>query len=258
MPVVTTSIENSVAVIRLNRPDKYNSINREMAALLREALAEASRNPAVRAVLLCADGKAFCAGQDLGEATDPSRDNILRMVREQYNPVITLLRTMEKPVVCAVQGVAACAGANLALACDIVLAGSSATFIQAFSKIGLIPDSGGTFILPRLVGWQRAAALVMTGDKVTAGEACDMGMIYKVVADESLQGEAAALAMKMASMPTRGLGLTKRLLNQSVYSTLEEQLENEATVQADAGQTSDFREGVKAFLEKRSPVFTGQ
>ena len=165
---------------------------------------------------------------------------------------------MEKPIVCAVNGVAAGAGANIALACDIVFAGTTSAFIQAFSKIGLIPDSGGTFILPRLIGWQRAAALMMTGEKVGAQQALEMGMIYKVVPDESLQNEAMALAKQLAEMPTIGLGLTKRLLNESAHNSLEMQLEREALVQAEAARTADFREGVKAFLEKRKPEFKGE
>jgi 2-(1,2-epoxy-1,2-dihydrophenyl)acetyl-CoA isomerase len=258
MSVISTSREQAVAIIRLNRPEKYNSINREMALQLQAALKDAATDDGIRSVLLCGEGKAFCAGQDLGDAVDTSRESIRTMVREQYNPLITLLRTMEKPIVCAVNGVAAGAGANIALACDVVIAGASASFLQAFSKIGLIPDSGGTFVLPRLIGWQRATALMMTGEKVLAPDAWAMGMVYKVVPDESLVAEGMAMAARLADMPTKGLGLTKRLLNSSADSSLEEQLENEAEVQAEAGQSRDFREGVQAFLEKRKPVFTGQ
>jgi len=246
-----------VARIRFTRADKFNSVNLAMALQLQEALNEAARDASVRALLLHAEGKAFCAGQDLGASIDSSAAGIEKMVTEQYNPIIMLLRTIEKPIVCAVNGVAAGAGANIALACDIVLAGTTAAFIQAFSKIGLIPDSGGTFILPRLVGWQKAAALMMTGDKVPAKEAMEMGMIYKIVPDEALQSEALTLAESLAQMPTRGLGLTKRLLNESVNNSLDMQLVREAVVQAEAGGTADFAEGVKAFLEKRKPAFIG-
>jgi 2-(1,2-epoxy-1,2-dihydrophenyl)acetyl-CoA isomerase len=255
---IRTETDGGVARIILSRPDKFNSFNREMALELQAALDSASHDRAVRCILLAADGKAFCAGQDLAEAIDPSGPGITRIVTEHYNPIILRLRTVEKPVVCAVNGVAAGAGANIALACDLVIAGSSSAFIQAFSKIGLIPDSGGTFVLPRLVGWQRAAALMMTGEKIDAQQAADMGMIYKVVADEKLADAAAQLAQQLAAMPTRGLALTKRLLNESVTHTLEQQLQREAAVQAEAGQTKDFSEGVKAFLEKRPPVFRGE
>lgn len=250
--------EAAVAKISLSRPEKFNSFNRTMSLQLQEALRKAAEDKTVRAVLLCAEGKAFCAGQDLSEASDPAGPGISDIVTEHYNPIIMLLRTMEKPIVCAVNGVAAGAGANIALACDIVIAGTTSAFIQAFSKIGLIPDSGGTFILPRLVGWQRAAALMMTGDKVPAAEAQAMGMVYKVVPDESLQQDALAMATQLSRMPTKGLGLTKRLLNESVNNSLDLHLIREANVQAEAGLTADFREGVKAFLEKRKPEFRGE
>ena len=256
--IVRYAVEEAVANIVLNRPEKYNSVNREMALQLQSALDKAANDKAVRAILVSAEGKAFCAGQDLGEAADTEGPGITKIVTEHYNPIIFRLRAIEKPVVCAVNGVAAGAGANIALACDIVIAGKSSSFIQAFSKIGLIPDSGGTFILPRLVGWQRAAALMMTGDKVGADDAVAMGMIYKAVPDAMLQEEATRLARQLALMPTRGIGLTKRLLNDSVYNSLERQLDNEARVQAEAGRTTDFIEGVRAFLEKREPRFKGE
>jgi 2-(1,2-epoxy-1,2-dihydrophenyl)acetyl-CoA isomerase len=212
----------------------------------------------VRAVYLTGNGKAFCAGQDLAEAIDPNGPGIQRIVREHYNPVIQKIRNLEKPVICAVNGVAAGAGANIALACDVVIAGRSASFIQAFSKIGLVPDSGGTFTLPRLIGWQRASALMMTGDKVSADEALGMGMIYKVCEDEALSATALGLAETLGKMPTKGLGLTKRLLNDSFSNNLSQQLAAEEKSQAEAGTTYDYQEGVKAFLEKRKPEFRGE
>lgn len=251
-------INNGVAHIRLNRPDKFNSFNREMALAMQEALKNAAADKNVRAIYITGEGKAFCAGQDLSEAINPDGPGIQKIVREHYNPIVTLIRQIEKPIVCGVNGVAAGAGANIALACDVVLAAKSASFIQAFSKIGLIPDSAGTFFLPRLIGFQRASALMMLGDKVNADEALQMGMLYKVIADEQLQDEAVKTAETLAYMPTKGIGLTKRLLNESLINNLETQINREEIVQAEAGQTYDYNEGVKAFLEKRKPVFKGE
>ncbi len=258
MQLIKSELLDSVFRISLNRPDKFNSFNREMALQLQDALKEGQKNKSVRAIYLSAEGKAFCAGQDLAEAIDGSGPGIERIVREHYNPIIHLIRSIEKPVVCAVNGVAAGAGANIALACDIVIAGNSASFIQAFSKIGLIPDSGGTFFLPRLIGFQRATALMMLGDKVSAGDALQMGMIYKVFQDEILQEEGMKLASHLAKMPTRGIGLTKRLLNTSMENTLEQQVEQEAKMQVEACNSYDFKEGVSAFLEKRKAIFRGE
>jgi 2-(1,2-epoxy-1,2-dihydrophenyl)acetyl-CoA isomerase len=255
---IKLEIEGSVLKITLNRPDKFNSFNREMALQLQEALDNAATNKAIRAVYLTGEGKAFCAGQDLSEAIDASGPGIERIVREHYNPIIQKIRTLEKPVVCAVNGVAAGAGANIALACDIVIAGTSVAFIQAFSKIGLIPDSGGTFFLPRLIGFGKASALMMLGDKVSATDAEKMGMIYKVVDDANLQTEAMTIAKTVSDMPTKAMGFTKRLLNESLENTLEKQLEYEADIQVQATLTYDYTEGVNAFLEKRKPVFKGK
>jgi 2-(1,2-epoxy-1,2-dihydrophenyl)acetyl-CoA isomerase len=252
------SVDGSVALIILNRPDKFNSFNREMALALQNALDRCESKKNIRAVLITGEGKAFCAGQDLGEAGDASGPGIKKIVEEHYNPIIKKIRTIEKPVVCAVNGVAAGAGANIALACDVVIAGASASFIQVFSKIGLIPDSGGTFILPRLVGWQRASALMMLGEKITAADAFQMGMIYKVADDSMLLEESMKVATTLSEMPTKGIGLTKRLLNESSFNSLEKQLDRERDVQVEAAQTYDYKEGVMAFLEKRKPVFKGE
>ncbi len=256
--MILYTVEGQIGKIILNRPEKFNSFNRQMSLSLQEALRECSSNENVRAVHFSAAGKAFSAGQDLSEAMSPDGPGIEKIVAEHYNPIILGIRQLEKPVVCAVNGVAAGAGANIALACDIVVAGKSSAFIQAFSKIGLVPDSGGTFFLPRLIGLQRATALMMLGDKISADEAQQMGMIYKVFDDEELEKESWKIAVILSEMPTRGLGLTKKLLNKSLYNSLEEQLKEEGKLQTLAGATSDFKEGVKAFLEKRKAVFTGK
>ncbi|HSH68148.1 MAG TPA: enoyl-CoA hydratase-related protein [Bacteroidia bacterium] len=257
MSVIKIEQEEGILKIILNRPDKFNSFNREMALALQQALDKADDDDKVRCVYLTGEGKGFCAGQDLSEAIDSNGPGIERIVREHYNPIIEKIRSLEKPVVCAVNGVAAGAGANIALACDIVIAGASVAFIQAFSKIGLIPDSGGTFFLPRLIGFGKATALMMLGDKVSAVDAEKMGMIYKVANDAVLQEEAMAIAKTLSQLPTKAIGLTKRLLNQSMFNPLDKQLEYEGDTQVHAAQTNDYTEGVKAFLEKRKPVFSG-
>jgi 2-(1,2-epoxy-1,2-dihydrophenyl)acetyl-CoA isomerase len=257
MSAIISHLEEGVLTITLNRPSVFNSFNREMAFQLQAELDRCASDEAIRAVILTGEGKAFCAGQDLAEATDPEGPVLQQIVAEHYNPIILKIRALEKPVIAAVNGVAAGAGANIALACDIVLAKESASFIQAFSKIGLIPDSGGTFLLPRLVGLQKATALMMTGEKVAAKDAEQMNMIYKAVADEDFSATVDKLARQLAQMPTKGLGLTKRALNLSLYNSLENQLKIEELLQTEAGQTHDFKEGVTAFLEKRNPEFKG-
>jgi len=258
MSTVLLHKENGVGYITLNRPEKYNSYNRDMALTLQTHLDDCEKDDAVRCIYITGAGKGFCSGQDLSEAISPSPEDFERMVREHYNATILRIRKIEKPVIAAVNGVAAGAGANIALACDIVLANESATFIQAFSKISLIPDSGGTFFLPRLVGMQRAAALMMTGDKVPAAEAVSMGMIYKYFPDDIFEQESKKMAMTLAQMPTKGIGLTKRLLNETYDNSLDQQLNREKEVQVEAGGTADFKEGVMSFLEKRKPVFSGK
>ena len=249
-----------VDVFSLNRPDVLNSFNRQMVDELTAAVRGAERDDAVRAVLLTGMGRAFCAGQDLAEAC-PDDGRPMPDVGDivaNYNGLIRAIRTTEKPVVCAVNGVAAGAGANIALACDIVLASEHAAFIQAFAKIGLIPDNGGTFFLPRLVGPARATALAMLGDKVTAQQAESWGMIYRVVPQSVLFETALRLAEDLAAQPTRGLGLIKRALNASWSNDLDRQLDLEAELQREAGRTADYAEGVRAFLEKRKPSFVGR
>jgi len=250
--------QESIAKITLNRPDKYNSFNRAMALALQAQLDECETDDSIRAIYLSGAGKAFSAGQDLGEVVAEDGPALTTILTEHYNPIITRLRAIEKPVVAAVNGVAAGAGANIALACDVVVATASASFIQAFSKIGLIPDSGGTFFLPRLIGYQKATALMMLGDKVSAEEAERMGMIYKYFPDQDFPQESWKLAEKLSKMPTVGLGLTKRALNHSLENDLQQQLALEDQLQSAAGKTEDYAEGVQAFLEKRRPEFKGR
>ena len=256
--MIQFEIIDNVGRITLNRPEKYHSFIREMALQMQESLDKCDNNEQVRAIIITATGKAFCAGQDLQEATDPSIPSISKIIQEHYNPIIRKIRTIEKPIVAAINGVAAGAGASIALACDIIIAKESATFIQAFSKIGLIPDSGSTFFLPRYIGMQKATALMMTAEPVTAKEALEIGMIYKTFSDDSFEEESWKLVRKLAEMPTKGLGITKRLLNASISNNLEEQLKLEDECQVEAANTSDFKEGVQAFIEKRKAKFKGK
>lgn len=252
------SKQKGVATLTLNRPEVFNSFNQKLAFDLQKALKDCADDETVRCIVITGEGKAFCAGQDLAEATDPNGPELQSIVKDHYNPIILAIREIEKPIIAAVNGVAAGAGANIALACDIVLAKESASFIQAFSKIGLIPDSGGTFILPRLVGWQKAAALMMTGEKVMASDAEAMNMIYKAIPDAEFEMKVKDLSESLAQMPTFGLGLTKRALNQSFTHNLMQQLAVEQELQTVAGQSHDFNEGTSAFLEKRKPNFIGK
>ena len=250
--------EGGIATITLNRPSVFNSFNQEMIKSLQHHFDVAAQNVSVRAVVLTGTGKAFCAGQDLGEVLEEKEIDFNKIVQENYNPLVLKIRNMDKPVVAAVNGVAAGAGANLALACDIVVAKESTNFIQAFSKIGLIPDCGGTYFLPRLIGLQKATALMMLADKVSAAQAKEIGMIYEFFADDIFDTEVAKIADKLANLPTKGLAYTKKLLNQTFNNSIEEQLIQEGLFQAKSGNTSDYQEGVDAFIEKRNPVFKGE
>lgn len=256
---ILLKIENKIAFITLNRPEVFNSFNREMALSLQKNLDDCESNPEVRAIVLTGDGKAFCAGQDLKEVTSPELNpGFKKILEEHYNPIIIRIRSIKKPIIGAINGVAAGAGANIALACDVVVAHEKVSFIQAFSLIGLIPDSAGTYFLPRLIGFQKAQALAMLGDKISAEDAEKMGMIYKVIPFENFENDVNQLASKLANMPTKALGLIKELFNKSMMNTLEDQLALESKLQIEAAQSEDYAEGVAAFIEKRQPNFKGK
>ena len=250
--------ENAVATLTLNRPKAFNSFNREMAFALIAKLKECAEDDSVRAIVLTGEGRAFCAGQDLKEATEDNGISFEMILNEHYNPIISNIRNIGKPVIAAVNGVAAGAGANIAFCCDMTIAKESASFTQAFSKIGLVPDSGGTFFLPRLVGLQRATAMMMLSNKITAKEAADMGLIYSCVADEAYEEAVTKLATKLAKMPTKALGMTKELINAGFTNDLDAQLKMEGEYQIAASESYDYNEGVNAFLEKRKPEFKGK
>jgi 2-(1,2-epoxy-1,2-dihydrophenyl)acetyl-CoA isomerase len=258
MPEILFELKGSVAVLTLNRPEKLNAVNQGMAHELQDQLLACDENDSVRSVLLTGAGRAFCSGQDLTAVSPDEEIDIEKSIDENYNTTIRLLKTIRKPVVCAVNGVAAGAGANLALSCDIVVAVSTATFVQAFSKIGLIPDCGGTFFLPRLIGLQKASAIMMLGDKISAAEAERMGMIYAFFEENEFAEKSFQIADTLAKLPTTALILTRKALIESSANTLEEQLELEKKLQQKAGQTKDFKEGITAFLQKRAPQFTGK
>jgi 2-(1,2-epoxy-1,2-dihydrophenyl)acetyl-CoA isomerase len=261
MSPVLVALDSGVLQVTLNRPEKLNALNSEMHKLLRQALERAAEEREVRVVLLGGAGRGFCAGQDLSERdVSPGAAPIDLSVSlgSHYNPLVRRLRQLPKPVVCAVNGVAAGAGANLALACDIVIACRSAFFIESFSRIGLVPDAGGTWFLPRLVGQARAMGLALLGEKLSAEQAAEWGLIWKVVEDEALLSQGMELAKQLAEGPTRGYGLIKKALHASSGNSLDAQLELERDLQREAGFSEDYREGVTAFKEKRSPRFKGK
>jgi 2-(1,2-epoxy-1,2-dihydrophenyl)acetyl-CoA isomerase len=261
MPSVLVSLEAGVLTLTLNRPEKLNAFNPEMHQALRRGLERAADEAEVRAVLLTGAGRGFCAGQDLSErdvSPGAAPIDLAVSLGSHYNPLVRRLRELPKPIVCAVNGVAAGAGANLALACDLVLAARSARFVQAFSRIGLIPDSGGTYFLPRLVGTARAMGLALLAESVGAEQAEQWGLIWKAVDDARLSAEATALARRLANGPTRGYGLLKKALYASSGNSLDAQLDLERDLQREAGLSEDYREGVSAFKEKREPKFGGR
>lgn len=257
MSSIQYELKDAIAYITLNRPEKFNSFNREMALMLQEKLDECEKNMSIRCVVITGNGKAFSAGQDLAEVVDPEGPGMVKILGEHYNPIVSRIRNLSKPVIAAVNGVAAGAGANIALCCDIVLARKSASFIQAFSKIGLIPDSGGTFFLPRLIGFQKASAIMMLGDRISAEEAERIGMIYRCLPDDIFAEEVEKIAQTLAEMPTKGLAYTKQALNLSMEQSFEAQLNTEDSLQQKAAATNDFKEGVDAFMNKRKPEFRG-
>lgn len=260
MALILSETSNQILTITLNRPEKYNSFTEPMALEMQKALKEAESDE-IRCVILKANGKAFCGGQDLPEVVERAENEedyeLSETVRTSYNPIIRTIRKLPKPVICAVQGTAAGAGANIAFACDIVIASKEAVFVQAFSKIGLIPDSGGTFFLPRLIGLARTNALYLLDEEISSETAVEIGLIYKTVEADQLENEVQSIASKLVSMPTKGFGLYKDAVNQTFDNDLDQQLSLEAALQSEAGKSDDYKEGVAAFLEKRKPKFSG-
>ncbi|SFC29487.1 2-(1,2-epoxy-1,2-dihydrophenyl)acetyl-CoA isomerase [Marinospirillum celere] len=260
-PSILLEIDQGVALLTLNRPDSLNSFNADMHAEIRNAISQVRKNAEVRALVITGSGRGFCAGQDLSDrnvAPGAEVPDLGESIEKRYNPLLRSIRELPMPVICAVNGVAAGAGANIALACDITLAAKSASFIQAFCKIGLIPDSGGTWSLPHLVGMARAKGMALLGDKIKAEQAESWGLIWRCVEDDQLMEEAMQLARHLATQPTKGLALIKRALHASTNNTFDQQLDLERDLQRLAGRTEDYREGVGAFMEKRTPKFKGQ
>src|SRR5262249_21766755 len=260
----TLLVENkdAVRIITLNRPDKLNAFNDEITFKLQDALKEAEKDASTRAIIITGAGRGFCAGQDLASRSinfeAGQRVSLGDSIRRRYNPVIVRIRRMEKPIIAAVNGVAAGAGASLALACDFRIVADSASFIQSFTRVGLIPESGSTFFLPRLIGFTKAIELIFTADRLPAKEALELGLVNRVVAPDQLMTEALGFADQLSRGPTKAFGLTKRAVNRAIFPDLEELLDYEASLQEIAGRSDDFEEGVKAFIEKRQPVYSGK
>lgn len=260
--ILLTEIKNGVGFITLNRPDKLNSFTDELTFRLQDALKEMEKSKEVKAIVITGAGRGFCAGQDLQSRSisheEGVRPSLGDSIRRRYNPIVTKIRRMEKPVIAAVNGVAAGAGSSLALACDYRIVAEGVSFIQSFTKVGLIPDSGATFMLTRMIGSTRAFELMLSAEKLDCKDALNLGLINKIVAPDALMKEATELAEKLAKGPTKAFGLTKRAINKAIFSDLEELLEYEASLQEIAGRSDDFQEGVKAFVEKRTPAYTGK
>jgi 2-(1,2-epoxy-1,2-dihydrophenyl)acetyl-CoA isomerase len=254
---VLLDVQNGIAFITLNRPEKMNSISKALATALLQALNDC-KDPAIRCVCLTGAGNAFCAGQDLGEALNPAAKGMDRLLAELYNPIVKTINDLQKPVIAAVNGAAAGAGANLAVCCDLIIAADNAYFLQAFTKIGLIPDTGGTYFLPRLVGLQKALSLMLMAEKLPAPDAERLGMVYKVVPQGEFRSAVETLAAHLATLPTRALWLTKKALRMSAENDLDRQLALEDLLQKEALASTDAKEGITAFMEKRKPAFTGQ